>query len=556
MKKFRGFNPEQTYKLLQKLGYDGPKDSTRMEDFLKASPDAAGRMGKYTQRAQDILTNENLKLAEGGLVEGVPSSMQHKGVVFKGNAQEVLARVEALAEQYPDDARAQQLLKLHRGNVQAEASKALTNPQKLLDKPKTIPMAVNSQQFVAANAGQAKDVADATTTTAKGRTVAAPKVKGAVTYDPTLVAKAADKVAKDLSAVTGSGSSQSKVGPAATSKVDVENALGQFQAQTADPSKSATVKGQLESLMEDFEGDATPPWASGAMRSAMAVMQQRGLGASSIAGQAIVTAAMESAIAVAGQDAQIFAQFESQNLANRQSTEQFKATSRIEGAFRDQGATNRAKEVDAQTYAQFELQSMSNEQQSAIFKTQVRASALLSDQAAANAAEQFNASSENQVNQFKSSLQQSIRTFNAAQVNAIRSMNGQEANATKRLNKQMKEERTRFNAQNSLLVAQANAQWRQNIATVAHQANQDATMTYVKSTYGLTEAALDNIWQTERDYMAFAFQGDENQAQRDADLLLAEKEIELAKWQTDRAEESAEKEAIGSLFGNIIGGLF
>ena len=47
-------------------------------------------------------------------------------------------------------------------------------------------------------------------------------------------------------------------------------------------------------------------------------MQQRGLGASSIAGQALVQAAMESALPIAQADAQIQAQFRHRTLSNRQ----------------------------------------------------------------------------------------------------------------------------------------------------------------------------------------------------------------------------------------------
>ena len=54
------------------------------------------------------------------------------------------------------------------------------------------------------------------------------------------------------------------------------------------------------------------------MRQATAIMAQRGLAASSMAGQAIVQAAMESALPIALQDAQTVARFEEQNLSNRQ----------------------------------------------------------------------------------------------------------------------------------------------------------------------------------------------------------------------------------------------
>ena len=49
-----------------------------------------------------------------------------------------------------------------------------------------------------------------------------------------------------------------------------------------------------------------------------AQMQARGMGASSIAGQALVQAALESALPIASADAQTQASFEAQNLSNRQ----------------------------------------------------------------------------------------------------------------------------------------------------------------------------------------------------------------------------------------------
>ena len=93
----------------------------------------------------------------------------------------------------------------------------------------------------------------------------------------------------------------------------------QIQYAEATPSKQATVAGQLDNLMADFEGGQTPAWAAGAMRAATATMAARGLGASSMAGQAIIQAAMESALPIAQADAATNAQFEQQNLSNRQS---------------------------------------------------------------------------------------------------------------------------------------------------------------------------------------------------------------------------------------------
>ena len=69
------------------------------------------------------------------------------------------------------------------------------------------------------------------------------------------------------------------------------------------PLEASTVSGELDSLMQDFEGGKTPSWAAGAMRAASAAMAARGLGASSLAGMAVVQAAMESALPIAQMDA-------------------------------------------------------------------------------------------------------------------------------------------------------------------------------------------------------------------------------------------------------------
>ena len=108
----------------------------------------------------------------------------------------------------------------------------------------------------------------------------------------------------------------------------VEKEALNFEAATGVPSSDATVKGQLTSLMSDFEGGNPPAWAAGALRGATAAMAARGLSASSMAGQALVQAAMESALPIAMQDAQTVAGFEAQNLSNRQQVAMFGAEQR------------------------------------------------------------------------------------------------------------------------------------------------------------------------------------------------------------------------------------
>ena len=92
----------------------------------------------------------------------------------------------------------------------------------------------------------------------------------------------------------------------------------QVQAAEATPSKQATVAGQLEVLMSQFDDGNRPPWAAGALRAAEQQMLARGMGASSMAGQAIIQAAMESALPIAQMDASTQATVEQANLSNRQ----------------------------------------------------------------------------------------------------------------------------------------------------------------------------------------------------------------------------------------------
>ena len=360
----------------------------------------------------------------------------------------------------------------------------------------------------------------------------------------------------------------------------------QIEAATATPTKQATVAGQLEGLMQQFEGGNTPPWAAGSMRNAMATLAARGLGASSMAGQAVIQAAMEAALPIAQMDASTQAQFEAQNLSNRQQramlAAQQRATflgqefdqafqarvqnsarigdianmnftaeqnialenSRAANTMNLQNLSNRQAMVmaeaaalanldmanlnnrqqaavqNAQAFLQMDMANLNNEQQTAVFKAQQNIQALFNDQAAENAAAQFNASSENQTNQFFANLSAQTSQFNAAQQNAMDQFNVNSVNAMREFNSELQQQRDMFNAQNGLVVAQANAQWRQNIATLNTAAQNESNMNFAKTMNAFTSTNLDAYWQRERDIMSFAFTSAENAADRLAATLL------------------------------------
>jgi hypothetical protein len=174
-----------------------------------------------------------------------------------------------------------------------------------------------------------------------------------------------------------------------------------------------------------------------------------------------------------------------------------------------------------------------------MFRSQSNVQSLFTDQAAENAARQFNASSKNQSDQFFADLSSRVSQFNADQSNGMAQFNAGETNATEKFNAQLESARNQFNANNSLIVAQANAQWRQNISTINTAAQNDANMEMAKTENALTGLALDEIWQKERDTLAYVFTSIESEKDRNIEMLLADKRVDLVKYQEEQAEKGA-----------------
>ena len=398
-----------------------------------------------------------------------------------------------------------------------------------------------------------------------------------------------------------------------------------IQVSTATPTAKATVAGQLAILMNDFEGGNTPAWASGSMRAATAAMAARGLGASSMAGQAIIQATMEAALPIAMADAQTQASFEAQNLSNRQARGMLAAQQRaafmgqeFDQAFQarvqnaakisdianmnftadqtiqlensrnaqtlsltnlsnsqamvmaeaaalagldTQNLNNRQQAAvqNASNFLQVDMVNLTNKQQTAMFKTQQNVQALFTDQAAENASKQFNASSTNQTNQFFANLSTQTSQFNAAQTNAMDQFNLNAVNGLREFNANIQQQRDMFNAQNGLVIAQANAQWRQNLATINNATQNESNMDFAKTINGLTSKNIDAIWQRERDLMSNVNQSTESAKDRALSIIIADKELLAAKEALDYAEDVSNTQLLTRfLFPSLsgAGGLF
>lgn len=262
-------------------------------------------------------------------------------------------------------------------------------------------------------------------------------------------------------------------------KVDaVANATANA-AQTADPSKNATVQGQMEELMKDFEGGATPAWAAGAIRAANASMAARGLSSSSIAGQAILQSAMESALPIAAADAATWSTFEQQNLSNRQQSALLAAQQRASFLELDFNQNFQARVTNAAKITEIANQNYSADVQIALENAQLAQSVDLANLSAKNAKVLADAAAMTQLdltnldNRQKSAVQ-NAQSFlqmdmanldNAQQAEVIKAQarvqsllsDAAAENATRQFNATSKNQSTQFFAELGAQVSQFNA---------------------------------------------------------------------------------------------------
>lgn len=108
------------------------------------------------------------------------------------------------------------------------------------------------------------------------------------------------------------------VGGTAVDQAKVDAALKQNVAAQGTVTEDMTTQGQLNKILTNFDAGNPPAWAAASMRAATAQMAARGLGASSLAGQAIIQATLEAATPIAAADAKVFEQMGLTNLSNRQ----------------------------------------------------------------------------------------------------------------------------------------------------------------------------------------------------------------------------------------------
>ena len=111
-----------------------------------------------------------------------------------------------------------------------------------------------------------------------------------------------------------------------------------------------------------------------------------------------------------------------------------------------------------------------------------------------------------------------------------------------------------------MVVAQANAQWRQNIATINNATQNESNMQFAKTINALTASNLDQVWQRERDLMQYNFTSTESAKDRALKILQGDKALEKLKEELDYKEDTAKTTLLFRfLFGSggdgLLGGI-
>jgi len=329
MIQFQGFKPSGMEKIANAMGFQGNiKD---FQKFLDDNPDRQTEMMRYQDVAREMARGGVVRMQEGGTpdkafdtkqgltlapaktISDITSErMTTPAIPTGGVTKPAMTRDEAGAYISPDVGNVTgsvssptTFASTEKADQVTETPIATVDPEKVEPDVKDV---VDTLQAAQANPDDKRlEIEAEEQTKSSVSDLDAAKGTGIFLNNPVQRKLETDPVTGESEIISG--------------VADAEKAskfTEQIQAATATPSEKATVQGQLAGLTANFDATDPPAWAAGAIRGIQAVMQQRGIGASSIAGQALVQAAMESALPIAQADAQVTASFEAQNLSNRQ----------------------------------------------------------------------------------------------------------------------------------------------------------------------------------------------------------------------------------------------
>jgi hypothetical protein len=359
MAMFKAFKPSGMEKIARSMGYQGGMQG--FQDYLATNPAQQQQMDMYTNKAMQMAKGGMVKkFADGGTITN-PSIGDTTVERMYGPA--LPEGGKTVAATTPTDSS----MEIQKGTGEVTGTDDVPTAMAITAQTK-------SPTATAPNLMQADTVADEV-----DAAISATQAAQANPQDPRSQVTAAQQTQSsvgNLQAAQGTsflinnpvqrqlqnGELISGTGVDAA-KAAALTAQTQAAAAQANPSAQAMVQDQLSGLMQSFQGANPPAWAAGAMRAATSAMAARGLGSSSLAGQAIVQAAMESALPIAMADAQTVAKFESQNLSNRQQSAMLAAEQRAKFMGQEFDQIFQTKVMNASKISDIANQNFTAEQQ-------------------------------------------------------------------------------------------------------------------------------------------------------------------------------------------------
>ena len=353
---------------------------------------------------------------------------------------------------------------------------------------------------------------------------------------------------------------QAAVGQLSTqSLVDVAQAQGQVSSEalataaTQELDNRGTVQFQLGELYKSIEtGEELPAWAAGPVRVVSSIMQQRGLGGSSIASAAMIQALQESAMPIAVADANKFSTIQLQNLNNQQQSALANAAVFASMDRANLDARMTALVGNSRAFLAIDTQNLTNEQQTATLDFQQQTQKLFTEAASQNAANNFNATSQNQVNQFYETLGTTVEQNNVNRLAAQEQFNVDEINSMRQFTTSINDLRDRsFDAQQQA-INQSNAIWRRQLNqqnTVTINASQQAN---AQALLGISVDAQNRMWQQYRDEANFLMNVSENRAQRAHDAAMLSTQVNANISSYNQAVKDNFQSQLGRAIFNIL----
>lgn len=372
------FTSKQREVVARKMGYNGPM--SMFDEYLKSSP--ADEL-KYSTITEKFMARGGMvrkkKYADGGAVTDpnqqevtttatttAPTTQESTTVSGVGRAPTMPQAPQvtpALNTVTQDQLITTQLAPDRAAQVQAAAPVTAATAT----APKATPAATMQASTVAPQVQQVT----AGTEAAQGEVSQQTQVQAAQavpteTAVGTLQAAQLDQARQVTGAPTRTLQEGEMITGTGVDQAKVEATLSQAQAAQGTVTKEMTIQGQLDTLLTDFDAGNPPPWAAASMRAATAQLAARGLGASSLAGQAIIQATLEAATPIAAADAKVFEQMGLQNLSNRQQMAVLTAQQRAQFLGQEFDQTFQTKVLNAAKIADIANMNFSAQQQIAL----------------------------------------------------------------------------------------------------------------------------------------------------------------------------------------------